>query len=205
MAVDPVASKFFQKHQAEEANAKCCDSVGSKAEWASVSHGIYISIEAAGVHRSLGVKRSFVLSTSLDSWKPEHLKMMQLGGVPLGFSNICWRECWGGNITVNLSSKAFLQIDIWIHMVAMPQRCDDARKPAFPRLHVPARTERYALAAKIPHASSRVVSRKSSSRSWRLRTSSTLEARNWPSLAGEALLQSMSIAALLFWLNDNHI
>lgn len=75
-----MASKFFQKHQAEEANAKCCDSVGSKAEWASVSHGIYISIEAAGVHRSLGVKRSFVLSTSLDSWKPEHLKMMQLGG-----------------------------------------------------------------------------------------------------------------------------
>ncbi|CAJ1379936.1 unnamed protein product [Effrenium voratum] len=48
--------------------------------WASVSHGIYISIEASGKHRSLGVKTSFVQSLYLDAWKPIHLKMMELGG-----------------------------------------------------------------------------------------------------------------------------
>ena len=81
MAVDPVAGEFFQRHQASDpANSVCCDCDNRKAEWASVSHGIYISIEASGIHRSLGVKTSFVLSTTLDSWKPVHLRMMELGG-----------------------------------------------------------------------------------------------------------------------------
>jgi len=48
--------------------------------WASVSHGVYISIGASGIHRSLGVKTSFVQSTTMDSWKPLHLRMMELGG-----------------------------------------------------------------------------------------------------------------------------
>jgi len=47
---------------------------------ASISHGIYLSIGAAGLHRSLGVTVSFVQSTTMDSWKQEHLKMMELGG-----------------------------------------------------------------------------------------------------------------------------
>ena len=81
MAVDPVACQFFQRHQASDpANSICCDCEGRKAEWASVSHGTYISIEASGIHRSLGVKTSFVLSTTLDSWKGVHLRMMELGG-----------------------------------------------------------------------------------------------------------------------------
>ncbi|CAE7301000.1 PNO1 [Symbiodinium pilosum] len=81
MAVDPVAGQFFQRHQASDpANSICCDCEGRKAEWASVSHGTYISIEASGIHRSLGVKTSFVLSTTLDSWKGVHLRMMELGG-----------------------------------------------------------------------------------------------------------------------------
>jgi len=45
-----------------------------------VSHGTYISIEASGIHRSLGVATSFVQSLYLDAWKPVHLKMMELGG-----------------------------------------------------------------------------------------------------------------------------
>lgn len=81
MCTDPVASKFFKNQQADSNNSSCCDCGSARrADWASVSHGIYISIEASGIHRSLGVKTSFVLSTTMDSWKPVHLRMMELGG-----------------------------------------------------------------------------------------------------------------------------
>jgi len=78
--VDPVAIEFFREQQKDVANTGCCDNSGAKAEWASVQHGIYISISASGVHRSLGVKTSRVLSTTMDSWQPLQLRMMQLGG-----------------------------------------------------------------------------------------------------------------------------
>jgi len=72
---------FFQSQQDSDAtNNVCCDTGSANPQWASPSHGIYISIEAAGVHRSLGVKVSRVLSTTMDSWKPLQLKMMKLGG-----------------------------------------------------------------------------------------------------------------------------
>lgn len=80
MVVDPVASQFFCKQREDVANTVCCDCPDAEAQWASVSHGIYLSIGASGVHRSLGVKVSRVLSTSMDSWKPLHLRMMELGG-----------------------------------------------------------------------------------------------------------------------------
>jgi len=83
MCTDPVASEFFKNQQAraDSGNDSCCDCGSARqANWASVSHGIYISIEASGIHRSLGVKTSFVLSTTMDSWKPVHLRMMELGG-----------------------------------------------------------------------------------------------------------------------------
>lgn len=79
--VDPHAVEFFEKVLLEDpANAVCCDHPCDGAQWASVSHGIYISLRASGAHRSLGVKTSFVLSTTMDSWKPEQLRMMELGG-----------------------------------------------------------------------------------------------------------------------------
>jgi len=79
--VDAVAVRFFQAQQDNDsANNVCCDTGCAGPQWASLSHGIYISIEAAGAHRSLGVQVSKVLSTTMDSWKPVHLKMMELGG-----------------------------------------------------------------------------------------------------------------------------
>lgn len=71
---------FFQSQQEAPSNKVCCDCGFHKPEWASVSHGIYISIEASSVHRSLGVRTSFVQSLKLDVWKPLHLRMMELGG-----------------------------------------------------------------------------------------------------------------------------
>jgi hypothetical protein len=78
--VDAVAAAFFKAQMESPENNICMDGGDHKAEWASVSHGTYICIGAAGVHRSLGVKTSFVQSTNLDSWRPSHLKMMELGG-----------------------------------------------------------------------------------------------------------------------------
>jgi ADP-ribosylation factor GTPase-activating protein 1 len=80
MVVDEKASSFFHAQSKDAANSVCCDCGTDGASWASISHGIYLSIGAAGVHRSLGVKVSFVQSTTMDSWQPLHLKMMELGG-----------------------------------------------------------------------------------------------------------------------------
>jgi len=78
--VDAKAVEVFQEQLQDPANRLCCDSGEEDPAWASVSHGIYISIGACGVHRSLGVKVSYVQSMSMDSWKPLHLRMMQIGG-----------------------------------------------------------------------------------------------------------------------------
>lgn len=80
MAVDSKAAEFFRKQMEDPGNNICCDTGADGAVWASISHGIYLSIGAAGVHRSLGVKVSFVQSTTMDSWRPVHLRMMELGG-----------------------------------------------------------------------------------------------------------------------------
>jgi ADP-ribosylation factor GTPase-activating protein 1 len=80
MAVDTRAEEFFQAQFEDFHNCLCCDSGRVQPFWASISYGIYISIEAAGVHRSLGVKRSRVQSITMDSWTPLHLTMMRMGG-----------------------------------------------------------------------------------------------------------------------------
>lgn len=74
------AEAVFEKMRADGANATCCDGGAGVASWASASHGIFLSIGAAGVHRSLGVSVSFVQSMELDAWRPVHLRMMELGG-----------------------------------------------------------------------------------------------------------------------------
>jgi len=78
--VDAKAVTFFCGQQEASCNQFCVDSGAANPEWASVSHGIYVSIGASGIHRSLGVRVSFVQSMTMDSWKPVHLKMMELGG-----------------------------------------------------------------------------------------------------------------------------
>jgi len=80
MAIDAQASEFFCKQMEDPENSVCCDCGEGEPTWVSISHGIYLSISAAGAHRSLGVKISFVQSSTMDSWKPKHLKMMELGG-----------------------------------------------------------------------------------------------------------------------------
>eukprot|EP00929_Paragymnodinium_shiwhaense_P109779 TRINITY_DN76317_c0_g1_i1.p1 TRINITY_DN76317_c0_g1~~TRINITY_DN76317_c0_g1_i1.p1 ORF type:complete len:321 (-),score=43.54 TRINITY_DN76317_c0_g1_i1:419-1282(-) len=78
--VDTVAADVFAQQKSMPSNARCFETGDEKAEWASISYGIYLSIGVSGIHRSLGVKTSFVQSTIMDKWKPLHLRMMELGG-----------------------------------------------------------------------------------------------------------------------------
>ncbi len=44
---------------------------GSLSSWVSVNNGILICMECSGIHRSFGVKASFVRSITMDSWSPQ--------------------------------------------------------------------------------------------------------------------------------------
>eukprot|EP00929_Paragymnodinium_shiwhaense_P120431 TRINITY_DN92378_c0_g1_i1.p1 TRINITY_DN92378_c0_g1~~TRINITY_DN92378_c0_g1_i1.p1 ORF type:complete len:209 (-),score=29.84 TRINITY_DN92378_c0_g1_i1:545-1171(-) len=78
--MDEETKAFFRQQREDVENQFCVDEGKPNPQWASVNHGCYISLEASGIHRSLGVQISFVRSTLMDSWKPSQRKLMELGG-----------------------------------------------------------------------------------------------------------------------------
>lgn len=78
--MDQPTKEFFRQQQLDVENQRCMDTNTANPQWASVSHGCYISLEASGVHRGLGVHISFVRSTTMDSWKPAQRRLMEVGG-----------------------------------------------------------------------------------------------------------------------------
>ncbi|KAK2386063.1 putative ADP-ribosylation factor GTPase-activating protein AGD11 [Trifolium repens] len=62
-------------------NKFCADCGSSEPKWVSSSLGVFICIKCSGIHRSLGVHISKVLSLNLDDWTDEQVDLLvHLGG-----------------------------------------------------------------------------------------------------------------------------
>ncbi|PWA93874.1 calcium-dependent ARF-type GTPase activating protein family [Artemisia annua] len=62
-------------------NRTCADCGAPDPKWASANIGVFICLKCCGVHRSLGVHISKVLSVTLDSWTDAEVDaMIEVGG-----------------------------------------------------------------------------------------------------------------------------
>jgi len=61
-------------------NLVCADCSAHRPTWGSTNLGVFLCTQCAGVHRSLGVHISMMLSTRLDDWNHEQLDTMDLLG-----------------------------------------------------------------------------------------------------------------------------
>lgn len=78
--VDPDNRRRLLQLQKIGANKKCVDCGAPNPQWASPKFGVFICLECAGIHRSLGVHISFVRSITMDQFKQEELLRMEKGG-----------------------------------------------------------------------------------------------------------------------------
>ncbi|EAX95704.1 ARF GAP-like zinc finger-containing protein [Trichomonas vaginalis G3] len=76
------AKPFLSELQRQPENKVCfeCGKRNPNPDWASVTYGVWICVECAGKHRSLGTHMSFVQSLSLDKWTEANIAKMKVGG-----------------------------------------------------------------------------------------------------------------------------
>ncbi|XP_020237931.1 probable ADP-ribosylation factor GTPase-activating protein AGD11 isoform X2 [Cajanus cajan] len=78
-------------------NKYCADCGSLEPKWVSSSLGVFICIKCSGIHRSLGVHISKVLSLNLDEWTDEQVDaLVKLGGNTL--INKKYEACLPSNI-----------------------------------------------------------------------------------------------------------
>ncbi|CAN1822709.1 Probable ADP-ribosylation factor GTPase-activating protein AGD11, partial [Linum perenne] len=92
----PCPQKRLEKLLSQSCNKHCADCGSTDPKWVSISHGVFICIKCSGIHRSLGVHISKVLSVKLDEWTDDQVTaFMEMGG----------------NIVVNKKLEAFIPED----------------------------------------------------------------------------------------------
>jgi len=61
-------------------NDRCIDCGRISPEWASVTLAVFVCLECSGQHRGLGTHISFIRSVKMDSWTPQQIQSMKMGG-----------------------------------------------------------------------------------------------------------------------------
>jgi ADP-ribosylation factor GTPase-activating protein 2/3 len=77
---DEVRNRIFRKLRMKNENRTCFECAARNPTWCTLSYGAYLCLECSGEHRRKGVHISFVRSVELDSFTPEQIVQMAVGG-----------------------------------------------------------------------------------------------------------------------------